>query len=173
MDKNRIITILLLLAIVCNLVISGVLTLKDIDQDKKLEMHRNAIINFSNGLELTDKRVIETMNAHNKEVESWYVGNKYIEDVTNKFFDGMRTLNDAGNLTEFNLCIEDYDNYYTLLVPHINSDDYVEGYAMQMYDMKNVNPLGYMIFTKEYTEYAMYPCGGYLYNKTTDEMSEL
>lgn len=173
MEKNKKIMALMFVVILLQLLLSSVIMLKVMDQDNKIETYTGILNDFTDGLKLTDKRLVETMNAHNKEVESWYVGNKYIDEVTTNFFNGMRTLNDNGNLTEFNDCIADYEDYYTLLVPHINADNYVEGYAMQMYNIEEFNPLGYMIFTKEYTEYAIYNCGGYQYNKTTDEMSEL
>lgn len=173
MEKNKKIIILMLVVIFMQLLLSGVIMFKVIDQDNKIETYTIILKDFTDGMKLTDKKLVETMNAHNREVESWYVGNKYIDETTNLFFDKMRIWSDDGNLTEFETCIEDYEDYYTLLVPHINADSYVEGYAMQMYSIEEFSPIGYMIFTKEYTEYVIYTCGGYKYNKITDEMIDL
>ena len=151
--------------------INGVLIYRSINQHNDFEANMGILRDFSSGLKVMDKKIIETMNAHNMEVESWYVGNKYIDDTTKKFFSEMKAISNEGNMTDFEACIADYEEYYQLLTPHITPDGDVDGYVIWMHDSQDFDGIGFVMFAKEHAKYIVYACGGYNYNKTTEEFT--
>lgn len=169
--ENKKILHLVVGAILAQCIINSIMMFCIVNQDNALDAHMDTLRDFSSGIKILDKKIVETMNAHNREVESWYVGNKYIDDTTKKFFSEMAILSNEGNMTEFEACIADYGDYYQLLTPHITPEGDVEGYIIWMHELQDFDELGYMMFSKEYAKYAIYPCGGYYYNKTTEELT--
>ena len=170
MENKKILTIMVAF-LIFQCFINGILIYRSINQNTDFETNMDILRGFSSGIKVMDKKIIETMNAHNREVESWYVGNKYIDDTTKKFFSEMAILSNEGNMTEFEACIADYGDYYQLLTSHITSEGDVDGYIIWMHELQDFEELGFIMFTKEYAKYTVYPCGGYYYNKTTEELT--
>ncbi len=168
--ENKKILLIVVAFMLIQCFITGILIFRSINQDNELEANMGILQDFSSGMKIIDKKITETMYAHNREVESWYVGNKYLEDTTKKFFSAMHTLSKEGNMTEFETCIADYEDYYSLLTPHMEPNGDVDGYIIWMHESKDFNEIGFMLFAKEYAKYVVYPCGGYYYNKTTDDL---
>lgn len=170
MDSKRMLMIVAVFFII-QCFIDGILIFNIINSNNEQEANMNVLRDFSSTLKVMDKKIVETMNAHNVEVESWYVANSHIEETTKKFFQAMNSLSNQGNLTEFETCIADYNEYYQLLTPHMNPDGDVDGYIIWMYEPKDFSGIGFVMLTKDYAKYVVYACGGYDYNKTAEEIT--
>ncbi|MCK5374764.1 MAG: hypothetical protein KAJ40_05725 [Alphaproteobacteria bacterium] len=172
MENKKILTIMVAF-LIFQCFINGILIYRSINQNTDFETNMDILRGFSSGIKVLDKKIIETMNAHNREVESWYIGNKYIDDTTKKFFSEMKTLSNEENMnmTDFEACIADYEEYYQLLTPHITPDGDVDGYVIWMHDSQDFDGIGFIMFAKEHAKYTIYTCGGYYYNKTTEELT--
>lgn len=117
-----------------------------------------------------DRRQIEVIKALNIEVESWFLEKPNLQNS----FDGMASAMSLqfinGNLTEFNNCIEQFNNSdFVITHPHITDHKYVDGYVITMFDKNYAEPSVILTVTEEYSVYSSSLCGTFYYNVTAKE----
>lgn len=122
-------------------------------------------------MQIIDKKIWITSLAHNTETESWFMGNRKIENISSTLWAKMGEATKDGNLTWFNNCIDVYDEVNSYLMPSINrSSRYVEGFIMYMFDV-DMNEIGFIEFKEKSAEYSTENCGRVFYDKNTDTLT--
>lgn len=170
MQKDKF-TLMLVAFMVFQILLDALLVWSVITQNSATEASLDVLEDFVDYALVLDRKILLTMNAHNAEVESWYIGNKYISRTKAEFSEAM-VKDPNRTLEEFNDCIGRYDQSetYFLNVPHMLPDGSVDGYMMVLYG-SDFEEIGYWLLTKEYSDYWIYDCGRVHYNATSGDLT--
>jgi hypothetical protein len=140
-------------------------------QTQATQSNHEVLEDFVDYAQMLDKKIDLTRNAHNLEVESWYLGNRHISKTKREFSNAL--VQDTNQtLARFRDCTGRFDveGTFSLNVPHVRPDGNVDGYIMFLYD-RDFDEIGYWELTKEYSDYWVYDCGRAYYNVSAGELS--
>lgn len=116
----------------------------------------------------TNEKINILIDAHNREVHSWYVGNRHIKQTTNEFFKSMHNATENSTMLDsFNDCVAKIDYPYMISAPHLSEDDVAEGYVIELYDKETMEYVGKVTFAKTFASYYTTECGIVYYNMSS------
>lgn len=144
--------------------------IKSLSEKQNFQM--DVLQDITKAINSMNNKIHAVLNAHNTEVESWFLTKTEITETWQGLFGSMKNETFNGTkLDDFNECIARIKNPILIYEPHIDIENEVDGYVIKMYDSQTADQIGRIIFTRDFGYYENNECGLVYYNTTSKDLS--